>query len=60
MWKLIAREPLVHFIVIGATLFALDAWRGPSRGVEPTPPAAAPPSLPAPIAPPSATGPIVV
>ncbi len=57
-WKLVAREPLVHFIVIGTMLFAIDAWRGPSRRAEPTPPAA--PSLPVPAALPSATGPIVV
>jgi hypothetical protein len=58
-WKPIVREPLVHFMVIGALLFAFDAWRGPSQRAEPPPPAA-PPSLPAPAAPPSATGPIVI
>ncbi|HUS29013.1 MAG TPA: peptidylprolyl isomerase [Kofleriaceae bacterium] len=35
----IAREPLVHFLAIGAALFALDAWRS-----EPTPRTSPPPS----------------
>jgi hypothetical protein len=26
-WKTVVREPLVHFVVIGAVLFAIDAWR---------------------------------
>ncbi|NVB85794.1 MAG: peptidyl-prolyl cis-trans isomerase [Kofleriaceae bacterium] len=30
-WKAVAREPLVHFLVIGAALFAIDAWRGPDE-----------------------------
>jgi peptidyl-prolyl cis-trans isomerase C len=27
----IAREPLLHFLVLGAALFALDGWRRPAR-----------------------------
>jgi peptidyl-prolyl cis-trans isomerase C len=26
-WKTVVREPLVHFVVIGGVLFAVDAWR---------------------------------
>jgi peptidyl-prolyl cis-trans isomerase C len=26
-WKTIAREPLVHFLLIGGVLFAIDQWR---------------------------------
>jgi peptidyl-prolyl cis-trans isomerase C len=26
-WKTVVREPLVHFVVIGSVLFAVDAWR---------------------------------
>lgn len=59
-WKAIAREPLVHFVVIGVMLFAFDAWRGPGQPDAPTPPAPAPPSSPVPAAPPTATGPIIV
>lgn len=36
-WKAIAREPLLHFVAIGAVLFAIDARHAP-----PTPRAAAP------------------
>ncbi len=34
-WKAVVREPLVHFVVLGIVLFAIDAWRSP-----PPPPAA--------------------
>ncbi len=47
-WKSIAREPLVHFVAIGAVLFAIDAWRSepapaqsePVTATAPTPDAA--------------------
>ncbi len=26
-WRALAREPMLHFVVLGALLFALDAWR---------------------------------
>lgn len=45
-WKAIAREPLFHFLVIGAVLFAIDAWRNPDREKAPT--MAAPPAAPVP------------
>lgn len=40
-WKTVVREPLVHFVVIGAVLFAIDAWRssGDPARVEDTSPA---------------------
>jgi hypothetical protein len=41
-WRGLVREPLVHFVAIGAVLFALDAWRGGA------PPDAAAPALAAP------------
>jgi len=45
-WKTIVREPLVHFVAIGAVLFAIEAWRSSdSPPAEPAPapaPAAAP------------------
>lgn len=49
-WKTIAREPLVHFLAIGALLFAVDAWRSPADSADDTPPPAvpAPPQPPAP------------
>src|SRR5690606_27221258 len=37
-WKTIAREPLVHFLAIGALLFAVDAWRSPADSADDTPP----------------------
>jgi hypothetical protein len=46
-WKSIAREPLVHFVAIGAALFAIDAWRTPAAPPRPAP-AAAPAPTPAP------------
>ena len=49
-WKSIAREPLVHFVAIGAVLFAVDAWRAP----EPTPEPASAPAPAAVTAPPRA------
>jgi peptidyl-prolyl cis-trans isomerase C len=57
-WKSIAREPLVHFVAIGALLFAIDHWRSPDEPAEerpaPAAPApAAPPPSPAPAAPPA-------
>ncbi len=57
-WKAIAREPLVHFLVIGIMLFSFDAWRGPRERAASPPPAPAPP--PAAAAPPTPTEPIVV
>lgn len=54
-WKSIAREPLVHFVVIGAALFAIDAWRSPAA--ERTAPEAAPAPAPAPATPSPAAGP---
>lgn len=51
-WKAVVREPLVHFIVLGIVLFALDAWRSPEEPAEPAPrpaPAApTPPPVPSP------------
>ena len=58
-WKAIAREPLVHFLVIGIMLFSFDAWRGTSERAA-SPPAPAPPVAPAAAASPTPTGPIVV
>jgi len=54
-WKTLVREPLLHFVAIGAVLFAIDAWRSSDApAVEPAPaPAAAP-------APSGAHAPIVV
>jgi hypothetical protein len=34
-WKAIAREPLLHFVAIGAVLFALDARHAPPPRVQP-------------------------
>jgi hypothetical protein len=51
-WKAIVREPLVHFVVIGAVLFAIDSRLSPADPDEPPPSAPAPQSVPAP-APPS-------
>jgi hypothetical protein len=48
-WKSIAREPLVHFVAIGAVLFAIDAWRAPPDAAMPAPVVATTPS-PAPTA----------
>ena len=31
MWRSLLREPLVQFLVLGAALFALDAWLRPRR-----------------------------
>ena len=36
-WKSIAREPLVHFLVLGAALFALDRVRSPTPSAQPAP-----------------------
>jgi peptidyl-prolyl cis-trans isomerase C len=38
-WKTLAREPLVHFVAIGAVLFAVGHWRTAAR------PPAAPPAV---------------
>ncbi|MEJ7602662.1 MAG: peptidylprolyl isomerase [Kofleriaceae bacterium] len=46
-WKSIVREPLVHFIAIGAVLFAVDAWRTPDEPGSEHAPAAAPEPAPA-------------
>lgn len=43
-WRSIAREPLVHFVALGALIFAIDAWRADAP-VEP--PAVAPRPEPA-------------
>ena len=32
--KRILREPLLHFVLLGAALFALRAWRGEDEGNE--------------------------
>lgn len=37
-WKSIAREPLVHFVAIGAVIFAIDAWRADAPAPPPAPP----------------------
>jgi hypothetical protein len=54
-WKTIVREPLVHFVAIGAVLFAIDAWRS-SDAPQEAPPAAEPAAP----APPTGRTPIVV
>lgn len=36
-WKSVAREPLVHFVAIGAVLFAVDRWRDPGTPPSPAP-----------------------
>ncbi len=36
-WKSIAREPLAHFLVLGAALFALDRLRSPAPVATPAP-----------------------
>ncbi|HEU4615756.1 MAG TPA: peptidylprolyl isomerase [Kofleriaceae bacterium] len=51
-WKSVAREPLVHFVAIGAVLFAIDRWREPDVAPSPAPdpaPASTPaaPAVPA-------------
>ncbi|HEY5920562.1 MAG TPA: peptidylprolyl isomerase [Kofleriaceae bacterium] len=38
-WKSIAREPLIHFVAIGAVLFAIDAWRSQDTVEPPVVPA---------------------
>jgi peptidyl-prolyl cis-trans isomerase C len=45
-WKTIAREPLVHFVLIGGLLFAVDHERGEDRA--PTAAIVAPAATPAP------------
>ncbi|MBA3393203.1 MAG: peptidyl-prolyl cis-trans isomerase, partial [Deltaproteobacteria bacterium] len=58
-WKAVAREPLVHFVVLGVVLFAIDAWRSPAQPVTPAPqtaPAPAPSSAPPVTAPNDAAG----
>jgi peptidyl-prolyl cis-trans isomerase C len=42
-WKSIAREPLVHFLVVGAALFALDRGRSAAPIAKPAPPVEARP-----------------
>jgi hypothetical protein len=49
-WKSIAREPLVHFVAIGAVLFAVDYWRAPEPAVAPPPVAAQVAPAPTPVA----------
>lgn len=52
-WKSVAREPLVHFVAIGAVLFAIDRWREPDVAPSPAPapsPASAPAAPAAPAA----------
>lgn len=53
-WKILAREPLAHFVVLGAALFAVDAW----TAADDHPPAASPPPAAPPIA--DARSPIVI
>ena len=48
-WKSIAREPLSHFVAIGAVLFAIDAWRAPADSQRPA--TSAPVTAPAPLPP---------
>ncbi|HEY5939024.1 MAG TPA: peptidyl-prolyl cis-trans isomerase [Kofleriaceae bacterium] len=55
-WKTIVREPLLHFVAIGAVLFAIDAWRSSDAPAQPP----APPAPATEAAPPVARGPIVV
>ncbi len=59
-WKASIRDPLGHFLVIGALLFAIDAWRNPDP--PPAPAAPAPPTAPVPSGSTQAapTGPIIV
>lgn len=62
-WKSVAREPLLHFLAVGAVLFAIDAWRSPAHrpAEEPvTPPPAAAPVVAPGTSPSTARGPIVV
>jgi hypothetical protein len=54
-WKTIIREPLVHFVAIGAVLFAIDAWRSSDDPPADLPPAPAPAATPT-----GARAPIVV
>lgn len=42
-WRTVAREPLVHFIAIGAVIFAIDAWRADDPPAQPSEPAPATP-----------------
>ena len=58
-WKTIVREPLVHFVAIGAVLFAIDAWRSSGAPAEPSEPPAAS-AKPTTSGAPSTRGPIVV
>lgn len=46
-WKSIAREPLVHFLVIGAALFAIDYVRSPATSEPVTGPSSTAPAAPA-------------
>lgn len=60
-WKTVVREPLVHFVVIGGALFAIDAWRSsgdPARVEEPTPTAGS--ATPVPVAASGPRAPIVI
>ncbi len=47
-WKAIAREPLLHFVVIGAVLFAIDASHAPPPRTSPTVTSQAEPKSPEP------------
>jgi hypothetical protein len=47
-WKTIAREPLVHFVLIGSALFAIDQWRATDPPAAPIAVAPAPAPAPAP------------
>lgn len=49
-WKTIAREPLVHFVAIGAVLFAVDHWRASSVPPDEQP-ATVPEAVPSPARP---------
>ena len=31
LWRIVRREPLVHFLVLGALLFGIDAWLHPPK-----------------------------
>ncbi len=46
-WKAVAREPLVHFLLIGAAVFAIDAWRTPDEPPPVSPPVAVVTTTPA-------------
>jgi hypothetical protein len=47
-WKAIVREPLVHFVAVGALLFAVDASHAPPPRAAPTATPAAEPKSPEP------------